>query len=234
MVHHMAEHSCPEHGAALRCNTLVHLATENVNTLRPKHPACRTSCKSSRHVRMPSRKDELLAVTTARMRSCQRWEEGVRQRSADRGRAEMCAVAVCSARRGCFLRGMMCGNALETAGRAGGGQGGFYSNQTLAHLSARVTSRSSTSSAKSQVLFSQDGQENVGQPQSTLRTRRERVSKRQGSQHRAAWAARSGRSFEERPRSRTMQAPGKVLDLSAPSAAAPRALSHSGLLRPCK
>ena len=43
----------------------------------------------------------------------------------------MCAVAVCSARRGCFLRGMMCVNALETAGRAGEGQGGISSNQTL-------------------------------------------------------------------------------------------------------
>ena len=205
----MAVHSCPEHRTGTARHTLRHLATEIGTPSRPKHPTCRTSCESSRHVGMPSRKNDLLAVTTARMRSCQRWEESVRQRSAIESGAVMGAVAVCSARRGCCLRGMMCGNALETAERAGEGQGGTSSNQTLAHLSARVSSRSSTSSAKSQVLFSQDDQENVGQPQSTLRTRRERVSKRQGSQHRAAWAARSGRSFEERSRSSTMQTPVK-------------------------
>ena len=177
---------------------------------------------------MPSRKDDILAVHTARMRSCQRWEESVRQRSAIESGAEMGAVAVCSARRGRLMRGMMCGNALETAGRAGEGQGGISSNQTLAHLSARLSSRSSTSSAKSRVLFSKGDLENVGQPQSTLRTRRELVSKRHRRQQRAAWAARSGHSFEERYSSSTGEPPGKSFDMLAPSAAAPRALPDSG------
>jgi hypothetical protein len=171
MVHHMAEHSCPEHRTGTAQHTLEHLATRSDPPSRPKHLTNRTSCERSRHVGMPSRKDDLLAVTTARMRSCQRWEESVRQRSAFKSGAEMGTVAMCSARRGCFMRGMMCGNALETAGRAGEGHGGISSNQTFGSPFARVSSRSSTSSAKSEVLFSKDDQEIVGQPQSTLRTR---------------------------------------------------------------
>ena len=71
---------------------------------------------------MPSRQDELLAVDTARMRSCQRWEEGVRLRSAIEAVTEMSAVAVCSARSGCFACGMVSGDGGGTAEHAGVGQ----------------------------------------------------------------------------------------------------------------
>ena len=96
---------------------------------------------------MPSRQDELLAVDTARMRSCQRWEEGVRQRSAIEAVAEMSAVAVCSACSGCFACGMVSGDGGGTAEHAGGGLERLTTKLRITLLPGTVISRSSTSSA---------------------------------------------------------------------------------------
>ena len=53
---------------------------------------------------------------------------------------------------------------------------------------ALMISRSSTSSSKSQAFFDEDDLVDVDQPESTLRTSRSRVSARQVSHSRAAWA----------------------------------------------
>ena len=100
---------------------------------------------------MPSRQDELLAVDThARMRPCAKggiWEEGVRQRSAIEAVAEMSAVAVCSARSGCFACGMVSGDGGGTAEHAGVGQERLTTKLRITLLPGTVISRSSTSSA---------------------------------------------------------------------------------------
>ena len=160
------------------------------------------------------------------MRSCQRWEEGVRQRSAIEAGAEMSAVAVCSAHSGCFACGMVSGDGGGSAEHAGMGQERLTTKLRITLLPGKVISRSSTSSAKSQVLFVKDDQVNFGQPQSTLRTRREQVSKRRKHSHRPALAAGSVRCVQERSRSSTGQSPGQALDKLASSAAAPRPLPH--------
>ena len=63
-------------------------------------------------------------------------------------------------------------------GHAGYAQGGDFSKSPFGLQTASVSSRSSTSSAKSWVLLCADHQVDVGQPQSTLRTRRERAGGR--------------------------------------------------------
>ena len=146
----------------------------------------------------------------------------------------MDAVAVCSARSGCFACGMVSGDGGGSAEHAGVGQERLTTKLRITLLPGKVISRSSTSSAKSQVLVGADHQVDVGQPQSTLRTRRERVSEGQKHSHRPALAAGSVRSFQERSRSSTGQPPGQVLDKLASSAEAPRPLPHSGLPRPWK
>ena len=64
-VLHMAEHGSREHRTGTSRHTLQPLAAEIGTPSRPSHPTCRISCKSLRHVDMPSRRDELLAVDTA-------------------------------------------------------------------------------------------------------------------------------------------------------------------------
>ena len=124
------------------------------NLLRPKVRPPATDTPNMPHIMqkfanvdMPSRQDELLAVDTARMRSCQRWEEGVRQRSAIEAVAEMSAVAVCSARSGCFACGMVSGDGGGTAEHAGVGQERLTTKLRITLLPGTVISRSSTSSA---------------------------------------------------------------------------------------
>ena len=74
-VHHIAEHGSREHRPGMVRHTLQRLSTEIGILLRRKLPTNRTCCKSSRPVDMSSRQDELAAVDTGRMRSCQRWEQ---------------------------------------------------------------------------------------------------------------------------------------------------------------
>ena len=193
----MAEHGSREHRTGTSRHTLQPLAAKTETPSRPIPPTSRTSCKSLRPVDMPSRRDELLAVDTARMRSCQRWNQGVGQKSADEAGAEMGAVAVCSARCGRLLCGMVWGDGGGSAGHAGVGQERLTTKLRITLLPGKVISRSSTSSALSQVLFVKDDQVNVGQPQSTLRTRREQVSEGRKHSHSAGVAAGSELSFQE-------------------------------------
>ena len=109
------------------------------------------------------------------MRSCQRWNQGVGQKSTDEAGADMGAVAVCSARCGRLLCGMVWGGGGGSAGHAGVGQERLTMKLRITLLPGKVISRSSTSSAKSQVLVGADDQVDVGQPQTALRTRRERA-----------------------------------------------------------
>ena len=61
----MAEYGSREHRTGTARHTLQPLAAEIGTPLRPSHPTCRISCKRSRHVDVPSRQDELLAVDTS-------------------------------------------------------------------------------------------------------------------------------------------------------------------------
>ena len=100
----------------------------------------------------------------------------------------MGAVAVCSARCGRLLCGMVWGDGGGSAEHAGVGQERLTTKLTFTLPAAEVISRSSTSSSKSQAFFDEDDLVDVDQPESTLRTSRSRVSARQVSHSRAAWA----------------------------------------------
>ena len=63
---------------------------------------------------------------------------------------------------------MVCGDGVGSAGHAGVGQAGDSMNLNFTHKPAKVISRSSTSSSKSQAFFDEVDLEEVDQPQSTL------------------------------------------------------------------
>jgi hypothetical protein len=121
---------------------------------------------------------------------------------------------------------MVRGDGGGSAGHAGVGQAGDSMKFTFPHKPAKVTSRLSTSSRKSQAFFEEDDLEEFGQPQSTLRTRQERVGAQRESARGPAWAAGRQAIFTHLIRCVLIATAGEVFDMLMSSDPAPRPRPH--------